>query len=499
MTVAALILGLLAFVGVLRALDAVGVASRVLAVAQGAIVAMTDPDLPDSQKEKAVRRASIRLFGQFLRIAAIGMAAAAAATGVVWTGIALDLYSAARLGEVALGWPFLIGSSVGAIAIWIGLDRHGSGREVSGREVVQAGSQEVPYGALDRALHAYAFASPRRQRALGEIETRLHRRRIDPGRAARPVFVTSLPRAGTTVMLNALARLPELASATYRHMPFTLAPLLWGGLSGAFRKEGGTGERAHGDGVEVGFDSPEAFEEMVWMAFWPGHYEARRIRPWTARDRSPEFEAFFRTHMAKVVATKPGARRYLSKNNANIARLGLLEALFPDAAVVIPIRDPRAQVASLLHQHRRFVALHAREPFARQYMEGVGHFEFGAALKPIAFGGGAPDPAEADGPDFWLRCWTCAYEAVLAGMGPGALLVDHDALCADPEGHLPPLAEALGLAAPEALTRQAGGFRPPRSAPDLPGARPRLVARALDLHAELRRRAMPPARRKVPA
>ena len=494
MTVAALLLGLVAFVGVLRALDAAGVASRILAVAQGAVLAMTDPDLSDNQKEKRVRRASTQLFAQFLRIAGIGIAAMGAAAGIVWIGIALELYSAERVGEVALGWPFLIGSSIGAVAIWIALERRGPDREGAPVE-----SQEVPYGALDRALHAYAFASPRRQRALGAFETRLHRRRIDPGRAARPVFVTSLPRAGTTVMLNALARLPELASATYRHMPFTLAPLLWGGLSGAFRKEGGTGERAHGDGVEVGFDSPEAFEEMVWMAFWPDHYEARRIRPWTARERSPEFEAFFRTHLAKVVATKPGARRYLSKNNANIARLGLLEAMVPDAAVVIPIRDPRAQAASLLHQHRRFVDLHAREPFARQYMEGIGHFEFGAALKPIAFGGDAPDPAEADGPDFWLRCWTCAYEAVLATMGPGALLVDHDALCADPEAHLPPLADALNLAAPEALIGQAGTFRPPRPAPDLPGARRGLVSRALELHAELRRRAMPPARRKVPA
>ena len=51
-------------------------------------------------------------------------------------------------------------------------------------------------------------------------------------------------------------------------------------------------------------------------------------------------------------------------------------------------------------------------------MEGLGHFEFGEALRPIGFGSEPPDPAAADRPEFWLRYWADAYEAVLATAGP---------------------------------------------------------------------------------
>lgn len=486
MTVAGLVAGLVTFVLLLRLLNARRLAHEVIGAAHGAVGIMTDPDLSDDEKETSVRRASIALFGRFLQIGGVAVASLGASAFVVWAGSAVGLYTLDDAVRVAAGWPFILFSSAGAVAVWIALDR----RVDTGANARR--SEEVPYSPLDKALHNFAFASPSRHLRLAEVETALYRRRIDPARAARPVFVTSLPRAGTTILLQALARHPELASATYRHMPFTFAPLLWGGFSTAFRKSSGMSERAHGDGIEVGIDSPEAFEEMIWMAFWPDHYAHKHIRPWRGDARDPEFEAFFRTHIAKIVATRPGAARYLSKNNANIARLPLIEAMHPDASIVIPVRDPVAQVASLLRQHRRFCALHDRDPFARQYMEGLGHFEFGAALRPIAFGEVPPDPAEADEVGFWLGYWNDAYEHVLATAGGRAVFVDHDALSAAPERGLQALAAVLGLDAPAALTTQAGTFRPPHPVPDLAGAPPRLMRRARELHDELRRHALDP-------
>ncbi|MEX1233533.1 MAG: sulfotransferase [Roseovarius sp.] len=487
MTVAFLIAGLAAFVAVLRLFNLVVISRDILGTAQGALGAMTNPDLSEDEKEMAVRRASVRLLGRFFLICAVGIAALAAAAAVVWSGSAAGFYDLDEAGRVATGWPFILLSSAGAVAAWIAVDRRA--KAAGGGD---DGGRQVPYSTLDKALHNLAFASPKRQRRLAAVETRLYRRRIDPARAARPVFITSLPRAGTTILLNMLARCPDLASSTYRHMPFTLAPLLWGGFSSAFRKSSGLTERAHGDGIEVGVDSPEAFEEMVWLAFWQDHYRRDHIRPWRGDERDPAFEAFFRTHLAKVVATKAGARRYLSKNNANIARLPLLEAMHPDATIVIPLRDPAAQVASLIRQHKRFSDLHAQEPFARQYMEGLGHFEFGAALRPIAFDGSAPDPAGAGDVDFWLHYWICAYDHVLSSAGNRAIFVDHDALCRDPVPQLGALAAALELSAPEALTEQADTLRPPPPAPALAEASPGLMRRARELHAELCGKALAP-------
>lgn len=341
------------------------------------------------------------------------------------------------------------------------------------------------YGAVDRALHRLSFRTLGAQRRLAAAETRMFRDRIDPAHARRPVFVTSLPRAGTTVVLEALSRLPEFAAATYRHMPFPLLPLLWTSAGRRLRQRAQPGERAHGDGLDVSFDSVEAFEEPLWMAFWPDHYGHDAIRPWRA-DRDSVFERAFRQHMAKVVAAGPdGAHRYLSKNNANIARLPLIAAAFPDATVVIPVRDPLSHTASLLRQHRRFSELHARDGFARAYMEGLGHFEFGAALRPIAFG--ALDPAEVDQPAFWLRYWADAYEAVLRTAGRQAIFVAHDRLVADPARQVAALAAAVGAEAPvKAVAAAAEVFHPPSP---LPAARPdapaALIDRAARIHREL--------------
>lgn len=484
MILAALLAGLLAFVAVLRLLRARDVAARVVATAQTSVLVMADASLDEDEKERRIRRASIALFKSFFAILGIGVLSCGAIVAIVWGGAAAGLYALDAAIATATGWPFLLGSTIAAVALWLALDRMGKAPDKT-----DTPREEVPYGPLDKALHAYAFGDLDRQVRLGRMETRLYRRRIDRGHADRPVFVTSLPRAGTTIMLDVLANTPDFASATYRHMPFTLAPLLWGGFSSAFRKTSTASERAHGDGIEVSVDSPEAFEEMLWMAFFPDHYGAESIRPWTREDRHAEFEEFFRAHMAKIVATKPGATRYVSKNNANVARLGLIETLFPDAGIVIPVRDPCAHVASLMRQHARFADLHGREDFARQYMEGIGHFEFGAALRPIDFGADL-DRTRADQPDFWLRYWIAAYDRVLRDAGEGAFFVDHDALSSDPAAHLPVLAEAVGLDASGALLAQSDRFRPSRKPPTLDGASPDLVARARSIHETLLDRAI---------
>ncbi|MEM7522785.1 MAG: sulfotransferase [Pseudomonadota bacterium] len=365
-----------------------------------------------------------------------------------------------------------------------------------------SGVAAVPYGRLDKALHRLAFGALDVQRALGAAETRIFRGRIDAARAERPVFVTALPRAGTTTVLELLASQPEFASATYRHMPFALCPLLWRSLSGPVRRGARLEERAHRDGVRIGYDSPEAFEEILWTACWPESYETDVIEPWDPHLTDAAFAGVFQAHSAKIVAAAgPPARRYLSKNNANIARIDLLGSIFPDAAIVSPIRHPLAQAASLHRQHLRFCELHAREPFARDYMTWLGHFEFGEALKPIDFAGWTARwrtgpgglTAAASDPSFWLDYWIAAMEAVLAAPAERLILLDFDAFCATPKAGLAALGDALGLARPADLVAEAGRLRPqpPPPAMAAPGD---LIDRAMALHADASARALNAAR-----
>lgn len=369
---------------------------------------------------------------------------------------------------------------------------------------------------LDRMLHRAAFSTLPLQKAVAEIESQVYRERIRRIAVDRPVFVSALPRAGTTMLLDALYSSGAFATHTYRDMPFLLTPLLWDTLSRRFRRPSSAVARAHGDGMTVGFDSPEAFEEVLWRAFWPKKYPAGAILHWTAEDarRHREFRSFFRGHVAKVVALRRDAQRkcrasagrYLSKNNANIARFEAIGQIFPDASFVVPFRNPCDQAGSLLRQHRRFGRIHAEQPFARRYMRDLGHFEFGADLRAIRFpsdaGPGGSKPTAAETAQYWLEYWCAAYAHVLESAPAEALLVSCDRLCAEPKAELGRIAAFTGLDASAKMALVAAGsrFRAPARYADLHrDLEPQWVTRAAEIHRRLMDRSVDRSRSSVPS
>ena len=355
------------------------------------------------------------------------------------------------------------------------------------------------YSTSARLLHRLAFSTIPFQKALADIEDRLYAGRLAAIELVRPVFITSLPRAGTTLLLELLSGLDSFAAHTYRQMPFVLTPLVWNAVSRRFQTAPVALDRAHGDGMTVGFDTAEAFEEVVWRAFWPEKYLADRIVPWRADDTDAEgeFEPFLKNHMRKLIALRANGAgapvRYVSKNNANIARIQKITRLFPDAVILVPFRQPLEQVGSMLRQHRRFERIHAQEAFTRRYMEDIGHFDFGANFRPLDFGGwlDRADGRAAHSADFWLEYWCAAFEHVLSQPGAQLIFVSYEQCCAQPAAVLRRLGGRLGLDGTDRLTSEAGRFRAPRSsavaAPDVGRA---VLDRALALHAELSRRAV---------
>lgn len=348
------------------------------------------------------------------------------------------------------------------------------------------------YSEIDRLLHRLAFASLNAQKAISDIEDGTQAARFASVAAERPVFITSMPRAGTTLMLETVVSMGGFASHTYRDMPFVLCPLTWDGLSKGFRRRADLIERAHGDGMVVGFDSPEALEEVLWRAFWPLHYQADRIAPWSDQQRHEEFETFFRNHMRKIVALRlDGEGRYVSKNNANIARTGLLSKIFPDSLILVPFRESQDHIGSLMNLHRRFLQMHAEDPFARAYMTDIGHFEFGQALRPIGFLGQERlrdlDPC---GPDFWLESWSNAFSHLLERAPGNVVFVSYDRLCAEPMAQLERLTNLLGVERPGNLDEIARRLaRPTFHAGSLEGADSSRLSRARSVYEALLSRA----------
>lgn len=350
-------------------------------------------------------------------------------------------------------------------------------------------SSKSDYSFVDRMLHRMAFAHPILQRALGEIESDIFASKFEATQASRPVFVAGLPRAGTTLLLEMLYRTGEFATFTYREMPFVLAPLFWASLTKSSRKTGKARERAHGDGMEISVDSPEAFEEVAWLSYLGDKYlKEDRLLPLGPEAVTGEFrDAFVKLarKLSAVHSVSGEKKRYLSKNNANISRIGALRSIFPDATIFICLRDPQSHVRSLMTQHQRFLSMHDKDAFARDYMKWIGHFDFGANFRPIDFTGRGATAQQVAGPDFWLRYWIDAYTFAEKNTGD-VKFVCYEKLFADPGNALSAIAGAAGLGDAEAFTANAKSVRRPTSedAP-LEGADAKLMDDATALYRRL--------------
>ena len=306
------------------------------------------------------------------------------------------------------------------------------------------------YSASSRMLHRLALGSDGMRSLCDDIDRRVAGARAEAVVVDRPVYVASLARAGTTVLLEALHGSGAFASLTYRSMPFVMAPWTWGAVSRPRRaRAADLRERAHGDRLLVSVDSPEAFEEVFWSTY------ARRatrdvdgLRP--AGEPDPAVLERYRSWVRRILArggARSGGRRYLCKNNNHVLRIEWLFAAFPDALVLTPFRDPADHVQSLLRQHRRFLERHREDPFSLEYMDWLGHHEFGRHFLPFKVASGVvpADPQALLQPAYWVSYWTAVYRYLLDRHGERLLWFDYERFCDEPAAVLAELEAALGL------------------------------------------------------
>lgn len=442
------------FLILFRLLNLMEQAREALSLSRLSLFEISRRDIDDEEKEQNLRRHSLNLLKVIAGLMLGSIMAAGLPVVILWGLDIVGLISLEATMLMASSWPFLLTATVISL-IYFWLVFRGQSRQSN-----KATSFENPYSGSTRLLHNLAFASVPAQLVLADLEDKLYLKQTEAESADHPVFITSLPRAGTTLLLELCYATGEFATHSYRYMPFVFTPLFWQRLTKSMQTTGEAQERAHGDGMLVNEDSPEAFEEMLWMAHWEKPYHKHYISLWETDDKE-DFLRFFRHHMRKVVhlhnrqAPTP-AKRYISKNNLNIARIDWLIKHIPTAKIVIPFRHPLNHADSLLRQHRRFLSIHEHDAFARHYMAGIGHFDFGANLRPVNFDNWLDQDELPPASDisFWLHYWTCAYRHLLNTAHPNLVFVDYDALCREPEETLSQLAAFLKLEHPERLIQQ---------------------------------------------
>lgn len=290
-------------------------------------------------------------------------------------------------------------------------------------------------------LGGWIHRHPRTWIRLGNLETRVLQDVIADIRVEHPIYIAGLARSGTTILLERLAEHPQVATHRYADFPPLLTPYWWNRwLSLVPHAREVAQERAHKDGIAVTSQSPEAFEEMLWMAFFSHIHDPDQCEVFDGHESHPAFEHFYDEHIRKLLAVRR-RRRYVAKDNYNLVRLGYLHKIYPGARFLVAIRDPAWHIASLMKQQNLFSAGEANQPRALEHMRRVGHFEFGLDRRAVNVGDDAMTRRiselwkaghEVEG---WALYWTDIYRHVAdaldadPALSEACLVVRYEDLC----------------------------------------------------------------------
>lgn len=292
---------------------------------------------------------------------------------------------------------------------------------------------------------------------LGNVESRILQDELAKTRVEAPIYVAGLARSGSTLLLELLAEHADTVTHRYKDYPPVFTPYWWNRFLGFMpKKDAEPAERAHKDGIVITPESPEAFEETLWMAFFSNLHDPKTKAVLDRNTSNPAFERFYRDHIQKLLAVR-GGKRYLSKGNYNLTRLSYLQKIFSDARFVLPMRAPAWHIASLIKQHRLFCDGLADNPKALDHMRRVGHFEFGLDRRPINAG---DDVAVAAIQDLWAKGeeveGQARYWAHLHGrladqldadpkLRDAVLIIGYEDLCSSPVATIKDLFDHCGL------------------------------------------------------
>ncbi|MFX1316458.1 MAG: sulfotransferase [Promethearchaeota archaeon] len=211
---------------------------------------------------------------------------------------------------------------------------------------------------------------------LNKLETITLRKDLEKIIIDRPIYITGLARAGTTIILEMLSKHPDLASHRYKHLLMPYLPHWFSQLVNKTTLYKKPFERVHKDGIFITRESPEAIEEMLWQKFFDNNHTETISNIISGNDSNPKFEKFYQNHIRKLMLNQ-NAVRYLTKNNYSITRLEYLLQLFPNSKILLIIRNPVNHIASLIKQTNLFIEMERLSPILGDWLKIIGHYEFG--------------------------------------------------------------------------------------------------------------------------
>ena len=417
-----LILSSVCFVEIFIRLGAIGRINELKEIVLKITNTFRSPRISDCWKEKILPRYSLMLFMRSLLVFVILVGSLSpffvfSAFSIIFNGQFIELCSSAK---------GIVTSTLVATTY----------------AMLRSRRPEKNYSIGSRFLHQMVLGHPVVGEATFDIERLMYASKTPDTSEGNHVFVTGLARAGTTILMRKLYENGQFCSLTYRDMPFILAPNMWRAFTKFSRRKKVMQERAHGDGLKIDYDSPEALEEVFWRVFCGSDYIKHRcLVPMVADNETVEK---FRSFIA-LILKDDNDKLYLSKNNNNILRLNSITKAFPNAVIVVPFREPMQQAYSLMNQHQRFVRIHSTDRFAKKYMTWLAHHEFGADHRPFVFYESTDGCEDTDNLSYWLKLWVNTYSYIRENLPAQAIVLSYESLCDDTEFVWGRLTEKINL------------------------------------------------------
>jgi hypothetical protein len=146
--------------------------------------------------------------------------------------------------------------------------------------------------------------------------------------------------------------------------------------------------------------------------------------------------------------------------------------------VFVLVRDPLQHAFSLMKQHQKFEEEQAEDPFILEYMNWLGHHEFGLGQLPFNLSEAAPQETDRGKLNYWLERWIDYYN--YAKTLSNIQFIAYEDFVAQPENVLERISTATGIA-----LKTEGVALFPKAPVDVPEHDAGLAARALDIYREV--------------
>ena len=271
------------------------------------------------------------------------------------------------------------------------------------------------------------------------------------------LFILGLARSGTTALLNQLFVTKKFASLQYKHMPFVLSPRLSAFYSSYLtsKKNRLVHERLHQDNIQISLDSPECLDEIFWIkSNLNYHKKSLSVSQNYRNSLLKGYQYFLYKHMKTQKK-----ERMIIKNNNNFIRLKHLSDYLKTSKFIVLFRDPLSTAISLMSTNKRFCKIQKKTPYVLDYMNLIGHREFGNNFVPLDFGNNLynlENELNTNSICFWIKYWINSYSWFTNSNlinNPNVILVSYKKICLQ-KRYLFRLYEELDLLNPSVIDLQ---------------------------------------------